>query len=67
MSDCKQDGKDEEEEKPMYMSSPRKRLQQVKRQAKAIDEEVSPHQYDGFYPPHYHLYHHHHDRHDDIV
>lgn len=43
MSDCKQDGKEEkeDEEKPVYISSPRKRLQQMKRQAKAIDEEVS--------------------------
>jgi hypothetical protein len=47
MSDHKQEGKEEkggededEDEKPVYMSSPRKRLQQVRRQAQAIDEEV---------------------------
>lgn len=49
MLDCKQDEKGERddkgergEEKPVYISSPRKRLNQLKMQAKAIDEEVSP-------------------------
>ena len=42
MSDYKEDGKGAKSEgKAVYMSSPRRRLQQVKLQAKAMDEEVT--------------------------